>query len=145
MQRGFTMTELTIVTAIIAISMLAAAPLTLEAYKRHQVSVAATQVQSLVQRARMSAVKEKVSYRLVLHDENAALPNRLELQKKQGASFATLDTYALPGEVQLLSSSMNSMTVSSQGTCSSGAVYVQAADDVHETVSIKSTCLTENL
>ncbi len=145
MQRGFTVTELVLVLAIIAVVAGVAAPFVRDAYVRHQVMVVASQVQSLVQRARMSAVKEKVSYRLVLHDENAALPNRLELQKKQGASFATLDTYALPGEVQLLSSSMNSMTVSSQGTCSSGAVYVQAADDIHETVSIKSTCLTENL
>ena len=145
MQRGFTVTELTIVTAIIAMSILAAAPLTLEAYQRHQVSVAATQVQSLVQRARMSAVKEKVSYRLVFHNENALLPNRLELQKKQGGSFATQDTYELPGKVRLLGSSLSSMTVSSQGTCSSGDVYVQVTDDLYEHVSIKSTCLTENL
>ena len=145
MQRGFTIIELAIAVAIIAVTAVVAAPLARRVYVRHQVKVAAGQVQSLVQRARMSAVKEKVSYRLVLHDEDAALPNHLELQKKQGGSFATQDTYALPGAVRLLGTSLGSMTVSSRGTCSSGNVYVQAAGDAYETVSIKSTCLTENL
>ena len=146
MRRGFTVIELTVVIAIIAVAAAVAAPLMREAYLRQQVKVAASQVQSLVQRARMNAVKEKVSYRLVVHDEDAALPNHLELQKKQGASFATQHTYALPGAVRLLGNSLSSMTVSSQGVCSSGNVYVEAAaDGASEAVSIKSTCLTENL
>ncbi len=145
MRRGFTVTELLVVVAIFAVTAMVAMPLAREAYVRQQVKVAATQVQSLVQRARMSAVKEKVSYRLVLHDEDAALPNRLEVQKKQGASFVSQQTYALPEAVRLLGSSLSSMTVSSLGICTSGSVYVQAAEGAYEAVSIKSTCLTENL
>ena len=145
MRRGFTLTELLLVFVIIAVTAAVAAPFVREAYVRQQVKVAASQVQSLVQRARMSAVKEKVSYRLVVHDENAAVPNSLELQKKQGASFATQHTYALPEAVRLLGSSLNSMTVSSQGVCSSGEVYVKVTEDAYEAVSIKSTCLTEKL
>ena len=144
MRRGFTVTELVVVVGIIAVIAVAAAPVLRRAYVRQQVKVSASQVQSLVQRARMSAVKEKVSYRLVVHDEDAAVPNRLELQRKQGASFATLHTYTLPAAVRLLGSSLSSMTVSSLGTCSSGNVYVQAADYAYEAVSIKPTCLTEN-
>ena len=145
MRRGFTVTELLAVVAIIAVTATVAVPLARQAYVRQQVKAAATQVQSLVQRARMSAVKEKVSYRLVIHDEDAALPNHLEVQKKQGASFVSQHTYALPGAVRLLGNSLSSMTVSSQGVCSSGYVYVEAADGAAEAVSIKSTCLTENL
>ena len=142
MQRGFTVTELTLAVAIVAVAALASAPLARQAYVRHQVKIAVSEVQSLVQRARMAAVKEKVSYRLVLHDQNATLANHLELQKKQGNSFFTQQTYALPGAVRLLGSSMNSVTVSSQGICSSGKVAVRAGDDAYERVDVKSTCLT---
>ena len=143
--RGFTVTELTIVVAIIAVSTLATAPLARRAYMQHQANAAVNQVQSLVQKARMSAIKEKVSYRLVVHNENATVPNILEIQRKQGNSFLTQDTYDLPESVQLLSGSVGSLTVSSQGTCSTGNVYVQASDGAYKTVSIKSTCLTEKL
>ncbi len=146
MQRGFSVTELTLAVAIVAVAAGASAPLVRRAYVRHQVKVASSQVQSLVQRARMSALKEKISYRLVLHDESATLPNHLELQKQEGNSFVTRQTYALPGAVRLLGNSLSSITVSSQGVCSSGSVYVEAAaDGAYEAVSIKSTCLTENL
>ena len=144
MHRGFTMTELLTVVAIIAATAMVATPMARRAYVRQQAKVAATQVQSLVQQVRMKAVKEKVSYRLVLHDEDAAAPNRVEIQKKQGASFATQHTYELPEAVRLLGGSLSSMTVSSHGNCSSGDVYFQAAEDAYEAVSIKSTCLTEN-
>ena len=145
MQRGFSVTELTLAVAIVAVAAGASAPLARRAYVRQQVKMAAIEVQSLVQRARMAAVKEKISYRLILHDENAALPNHLELQKRDGNSFATLQTYALPGTVRLLGTSMSSVTVSSQGICSSGNFRVQGGDDAYERVSVKSTCLTEKL
>ena len=145
MQRGFTVAELSIVVGIIAVTAAVSAPLVRRAYVQQQVKAAAAQVQSLVQRARMNAVKEKVSYRLLLHDEDATLPNHLELQKNQGGSFATLDIYALPQAVQLLGSSMSSVTVSSQGTCSTGNVHVRGSDDAYQALSVKSTCLTENM
>lgn len=145
MPRGFTVIELTIVAAIIAVTTLATVPLARQSYIQYQANAAGSQVQSLVQKARMSAIKEKVSYRLVVHNENATVPNILEIQRKQGGSFQTQDTYDLPESVQLLSSSVGSVTVSSQGTCSTGNVYVQAADGAYKTVSIKSTCLTEKL
>ena len=144
MRRGFTVTELVIVVAIFGVTAMVATPLTRQAYVRHQVKVAANQVQSLVQQVRMSAVKEKVPHRLVLHDENAVTPNRIDVQKEQGGSFVTQHTYALPGTVRLLDSSLSSMTVSSQGICSPGKVYVRATEDAYEAVSVKSTCLTES-
>ena len=61
MQRGFTVTELALAIAIVAMAALASAPLARQAYMRHQVKIAATEVQSIVQRARMSALKEKIS------------------------------------------------------------------------------------
>jgi Tfp pilus assembly protein FimT len=39
-------------------------------YLRAQVSSSAAMVASMVQQARMSALKEKNSYRVVVHDEN---------------------------------------------------------------------------
>ena len=40
---------------------------------------------------------------------------------------------------------MNSVTVSSQGICSSGKVGVQGeGGEAYQALSIKSTCLTEN-
>ena len=145
MNPSFTITELSIVVGIIAVTAAVSAPLVRRAYVQQQVKAAAAQVQSLVQRARMSAVKEKVSYRLLLHDEAATLPNHLELQKNQSGSFATQDTYALPEAVRLLGSSMSSVTVSSQGTCSTGIVHIRGSDDAYEALSVKSTCLTEHL
>ena len=145
MQRGFTVTELTLAVAIVAVAAGVSAPMVRQAYVRQQVRIAASEVQSLVQRARMAAVKEKVSYRLILHDQNATLANHLELQRKQGNSFFTQQTYALPGAVRLLGSSMNQVTVSAQGTCNSGNVAVQGeGDEAYQALSIKSTCLTEN-
>ncbi len=145
MQRGFSVTELSLVLAIIALTVAAATPFMRRAVVRQQARVAVSQVESLVQRARMNAVKEKVSFRLVVHDENATPPNRLELQRDEGGSFATQQTYALPGDIRLLGSSMSDVTVSSQGICNSGSIYVQAPEIDYEQVSVKPTCLTEHL
>ena len=40
---------------------------------------------------------------------------------------------------------MSDVTVSSQGICSSGSIYVQAPEIDYEQVSVKPTCLTEHL
>ncbi len=143
MQRGFTVTELLVVVVIVAVASLSAAPRLHQAFVNHQVDVAANQIQSLVQQARMGAVKEKASYRLLIHDESATAPNRVELQKYQGGSFTTLPqgAYSFPGAVRILGSSASSMTVSPKGVCSTGSIYVQA-DNALDAVSVTSTCLT---
>jgi hypothetical protein len=103
-------------------------------------------VESMVQQARMSALNEKNSYRVVVHDENATTPNTLELQREQSGSFVTVagEVHTVPEAVRILGSSptdsMNDVTVNGRGECSSGKVYVAAGGVDVGVVTIAATC-----
>ena len=103
----------------------------------------------MVLRARISALKEKVSYRLVLHDENASTANHYELQKSQGGSWVTLDDgmHGIPSTVMILGSgstnSMNSVTVSGRGVCTTGKLYLQSEYGSMEVVTLDAICYSD--
>ena len=145
---GFSLTELLVVVGLLTLVVLVSLPLFKDFYLRTQVSSSAAMVQSLVQQARMSALKEKNRYRVVVHDENAATPNTLELQREQSGSFVTVagEVHTVPGAVRILggspSDSMDDVTVTGRGECSSGSVYVGADGVDVGVVTIAATCFS---
>jgi prepilin-type N-terminal cleavage/methylation domain-containing protein len=146
--RGFTLTELLVVMGIVALAAAATIPALDSFYRRHQLNAAATEFQALVLRARISALKEKVSYRLVLHDENASASNQFELQKAQSGSWVALDdgSHAVPDTVAILGSgstdSVDSVTVNGRGVCTVGKVFLESERGDQHVVKLDSTCYT---
>lgn len=147
MQHGMSVTELLCVVAIVAVSAAVAAPLVHQSVVRHESAAAATRIESLVQRARMNAVKQKVAHRLLIHDQAAATPNTLELQRAEGGSFTTLPqgTYAFPASVRIPTGGPSSVTVSARGVCSAVSLSLESQGHGLRTVSVGGTCLTQRL
>ena len=145
---GFTTLELLAVLGLMAVIMAVSLPALQRLYLRSQVSSTVTTIETMFLRARMSALKEKIAYRVLIHDENAATPNTLELQRNDGGSFVTLagEVQTLPRAVRILGSgptdSLDSMTVNSRGECTSGNVYATIDGADIGVVAIASTCFT---
>ena len=118
-----------------------------EFYVNAQTATAATTVEGMVQRVRMAALKEKTPYRLVIHDENAATPNAVDIERMEGGSFVTLTAlgHTLPDGVTIQPVSMDTMSVGTRGACSSGKVHVRGRNGEVRVVDIESTCLTSVL
>ena len=148
---GFTIAEVVVVVALIALILSVGLPAMAKFYVRHQTASAAAMVQTLVQRARLSALKEKRDYRVVLHDENGSPANRIEIQRDSGGSYVTVagEVHGIPGAVRILGSSPNdsvdSVTVNSRGECTSGDVYVTKDGEAYGHVTISATCLARIL
>ena len=145
---GFSTLELLVVLGLMAVIMSVSLPALQRLYLRSQVSSTVTTIETMFLRARMSALKEKAAYRVLVHDENAATPNTLELQRNEGGTFVTLtgEVQTLPQAIRILGSgptdSLDSMTVNSRGECTSGNVYATTDGADVGVVAIASTCFT---
>ena len=148
---GYSVTELVIVAALILLILGVSLPALYRVYLGHQTDTAAVMVQSMIHRARISALKEKRAYRVVLRDENDSPPNTIELQRDNGGSFVTVsgEVHAVPGSVRILGSlptdSLDVVTVNSRGQCNTGSVFVTSHGRAHGEVVIARTCFTESL
>ena len=87
---GLTAVELLVVTAMLAVMAVFALPQLTTILARQQIGSAVAIVQGSVNQARMSALKEKVAHRVLVHDEAATTPNRLEVQREESGSFVTV-------------------------------------------------------
>lgn len=145
---GFSTTELLVVMVLLTLVMVTSLPALQRFYLQSQVSSSLATVEIMFQRARMSALKERVSYRVLIHDQNASTPNTIELQSNASGSFVTLsgEVQTLPPKIRILGSgstnSLNSMTVNSRGECTSGSVFVTHEGTEIGVVAIASTCFT---
>lgn len=145
---GFSLTELLVVVGLLTLILIVSMPAFKDFYLRAKVSSSEAMVASLVQQARMSALKEKNSYRVLVHDENATTPNTLELQREQSGSFVTVagEVHAVPEAVRILggspTDSMDDVTVNGRGECSSGKVFVVADGVDVGVVTIAATCFS---
>lgn len=140
--------ELVTVLGIAAVMLVAAIPFLQGYYRGHRLRSAAERTENVVRRVRMSALKEKHAYRVVLHDENAVTPNRVEIQRDKKGSWITLDggVLDLGGDVRILgdgaTNSVDSIVVGSRGECNPGQVYFRGHDPEVVVVSVASSCLT---
>lgn len=147
--RGFSLTELLVVASLVTVSVAVALPRLDEFYAKHRLNSAATEFQSMILRARMSALKEKASYRLVLHDEDATSANRYELQKNQSGSWVSVDggAHDIASAVAILGSgstdSVDNVTVSGRGVCSTGVLYLRSERGRILVVKVDATCYSE--
>lgn len=147
-RNGFSVPELLAVLAIATIVLSISLPALQNAYLRSQIQGGEMLVSGMVQQARMSALKEKVRYRLVFHDQGASTPNRIEFQREVGGVFVQVasESRDVPSAVRILGStpydSMNSLTVSGRGSCSSGTIFLSAGVQASGMgrVEIASTC-----
>jgi len=145
---GFSTLELLVVLGLLALIMVLSLPALNRFYLQHQVSSTTTTIETMFVRARMSALKEKIAYRVLVHDENATTPNTLELQRNQGGSFVTLtgEVHIVPQAIRILgggsTNSIDSMTVNGRGECTSGNVYATIDGADVGGVTIASTCFT---
>jgi type II secretory pathway pseudopilin PulG len=148
---GFTIAELAVVVGVFAIAAMFIMPALGDFLLKHQLTTSASEVEGLVLRARMGALKEKISYRVVIHDEAATTPNRLEVQRRPSGSWVTLPDGIrdLPSTVRVLgaspSDSMDDMVVDGRGLCETGRVFLESDLGSTETVSVESTCLSTRL
>ena len=147
--RGYSLTEFLIIAALIVAVLSIGLPAFGRFYKRHQRAAAGEMVQTLVQRARMSALKEKRSYRVLIHDEDDSPANTIELQRVEGGSFVTVsgEVHPVPGAIRVLGAlptdSMDSVTVNGRGECTSGNVFLTAAAEDVAIVTISTICFAE--
>jgi prepilin-type N-terminal cleavage/methylation domain-containing protein len=147
-EHGFSLSEVLVVMAIVVIVAAVSLPALDEFYRSHQLNSAATEFQGMVLQARMNALKEKVSYRLVVHDENATTPNRFELQTSSSGSWVSVPggTREIPESVVVLGSgftdSVDAITVSTRGACSSGKLYLESTNGHVGVVKVDGVCYT---
>ena len=146
------MLELLVVLVLGSILLAVTIPAFWNFYQNHKLHAATGEIRILVQYARLKTLKEKVSHRILFHDEDADTPNRYEIQSNESGLFLTLPqhVYSLPEGVRILGSgltdSMDILGVGSRGACNSGKVFVQAQGGaLLEVISIESTCHTSVL
>ena len=151
-QRGIGFLELLVVVVLTAFLLGVSIPAFWNFYRRHEVQTTTESIRILVHFTRLKTLKEKVSHRILFHDENAATPNRFELQVDEGGGFITLPHHghSLPEGVRILGSgstdSMDILSVGTRGTCNSGRVFVQGQGGaLLQVVSIQPTCHTRVL
>ena len=126
-------------------------PSLMDFYSKHRLESSAATVQSAVQEARVQALKQKVSYRLVIHDLSATEPNQVELQRMKSGSWSTVvdGTHSVAETIEILGAnpynSMDYVTVSKRGECSTGNIYLQSAEGDTEIVRVQPTCITDRL
>ncbi len=151
-QRGVGMIELLVVMLLGGILLTVTIPAFWNFYRKHQLQTATGEIRILVHYVRLKTLKEKVSHRILFHDENAATPNSYEIQSNESGSFVTLPhhVYSLPEGVNILGSgptnSMDILSVGGRGACNSGKVFVQADHaGLLEVISIEPTCHTSVL
>ena len=146
-QSGVGIVELLVVLVIAGILLTVGMPALRNFYHKHQLQAATGEIRSMVRYARLKALKEKVSHRILFHDENAATPNSYEIQNNEGGPFVTppQHVHSLPQGVKILGSgptdSMDILSVGRRGDCNSGKVFIQGNDGaLLEVLSIESTC-----
>ena len=146
-ERGFTKPELLGVLTIMAIVFLVIALPFRDSYERHELRSATAKVEMLALQARIKALKEKVPYRLLIHDESAATPNRLELQRRPASTWVTVDggTHNVGRVVSILGSgstdSMNEMMVDARGVCQTGNVHLASTSGKTRSFAIEPMCM----
>ncbi|MCP3980728.1 MAG: type II secretion system protein [bacterium] len=146
-QRGFSSLELIGALMLLSITAALAFPSMREFHNRAETGSSATAVESWVRQVRMMALKERTSYRLLVHDESSVTPNRIELQRRESGSFSTIVSGAqFPDGVRILGSSptdsIDTMTVGPRGYCEAGKVYVQGPNELLFVIKVEATCLT---
>ncbi len=146
------MLEMLVVLVLGSILLAVTIPAFWNFYQNHQLQAATGDIRILVQYARLKTLKEKVSHRILFHDENADMPNSYEIQSNENGPFVTLpqQVYSLPEGVNILGSgetdSMDILGVGRWGACNSGKVFVQAQGGaLLEVISIAPTCHTSVL
>jgi prepilin-type N-terminal cleavage/methylation domain-containing protein len=146
LQHGYSVIELLIAVALLAVVTVIAMPGLKTAYARFQVDSSVALIASTVQHARMSALKEKRSYRVLVHDESAATPNTVELQRDTAGSFVTVpgQVHTLPGSARILDTSPSNVSVSTRGECTSGTFYVANQGANTGVLKVATTCLTSH-
>ncbi len=134
--------------AILGLTLFLVLPSLTDFYQSQQTAAAASRMQGLVQFARMSALKEKTRYRLVIRDLNDSPANRIEIEREQSGAFVALagEIHEMPEGVNVLggtgTDSSNNLTISARGQCEAGIVYLQGRNDLIEVVNVESTCST---
>ena len=140
--------ELLVVLLGVAMFSLVAIPAFVTMYRAQQLQSATTLIMGQIRFARLNAVKEKVSYRLLFEDkDDFTSPNTMEVQNDSGGSFATLDghDFTMPQVVDILGSgptnSMDSLSVTTRGECTPGDVFLDVLGGTVRTISIAMTCV----
>ena len=146
-QSGFTLVELMVCLVAVGLLMTITVPSFYQMYRQKQVRNAAVKVSMLVRFAKLQAVKEKSRYKVVFKDENAGTSkNMANLEVESGGSFGAVtgQQHALAEPVKILGGggydSVDEMTVSRRGECTTGNVYIEGLGGMMMTVSISSTC-----
>ena len=141
-ERGMSLIEVMVIAAVISTLVFVSFTGFKQLQVRYKLDSGMREVQSWVRSIHMNALKEKVRYRIVLHDQSAGTPNQLEIQRFQSGSYVTVPdgVQELPDGVQILASSMDNVVVSSRGRCSTGNIYFNEASAGSKTVAVKATC-----
>lgn len=145
-ERGFGLLELMAVVAVSGVLVAMSSQALWESYQRGKTRAVAPEAVQVIQYARLKALKEKVRYRVVFHDESASTANTIEVQRQQSGSFVTISgqTYTALAGVSILGSgstnSVNSVVVGTRGECQPGSVYLQGHHETMEVVSIQVSC-----
>jgi len=147
-QSGTTLLETLAVLAIAGLLVSLTLPSMLGAYRRQQLSSTSSSVRGIVQHTRLKALKEKIDHRILIHDEDAITPNRIDVEELQAGTYVAIDdlSYQLPEEVKILGSapmdSLDTTEVTRRGHCNSGSLYLQDLEGNMRVVEIKTSCFS---
>ena len=141
--RGFSLVESLAVLLFVSIIALMAIPSFAGLYRLQQMNNARDMMMSEIQFSRMNAVKEKVTYQLLIRDkDDGSNPNTFVTQNNSSGSFVTMQghNFVMPETVEILASSMASMTVSTRGECTAGQIDFRLSDGSLATITITTSC-----
>jgi type II secretory pathway pseudopilin PulG len=116
-ERGFTLLEAIIVVGLIAIIVAVTLPQLTKVLINQRIETSAHRISTSLRFARMSEVKRKIPYQVVINSESASNPNTYALQYKPGASweiYPDAETH-VEGSLTILDSSLDSVIFDARG------------------------------
>ncbi len=146
-QRGAGFVELVVVLAVAGLVIAIASPALRNGYQKQKPRAVAAETVQVMRYVQLLALKEKVTHRVVFHDQSDTPANTIEVQRRQSGSFVTIPghVYPAPKGVVILdggsTDSIDSVIVGPRGECQAGQVFIQGPIS-REVVSILSTCHT---
>lgn len=140
--RGVTLLELLTVVALIAVMSAMAAPLIIGQLPKLRLNIATREIGRQMNLTRLKAISTNKEHRLVFTVNDYPVPDSYRIEKKTGGAWEIVrPELVLPGDANIYNVTfpLSRCEFNSNGTSSSGGVYLKLCDSVERFCKLTTT------